>query len=306
MSIPDFQTLMLPVLRLLGDGKDRTSAEIRGAIAAEFTLTPADLAQMLPSGRQATFNNRVAWAQAYLKQAGLVESPKRGVYRITARGKGIAAQAPSRIDIEFLTQFPEFQAFRSSPAKVDSPLAVLAGTGTVTPPLTPDEEMRAGYARLRQNLGTQVLERVKQLTPQQFEELVVDLLVKMGYGGTHEDAASVVGRSGDEGIDGIIKEDKLGLDAIYIQAKRWKDTVGRPDIQRFAGALQGQRARKGVFITTSTFSSEAEVYAANLQTTIVLIDGPRLSQLMIDAGIGVSTAETLRILKLDEDYFAEE
>jgi restriction system protein len=197
----------------------------------------------------------VAWALSYLKQAQLVESPRRGSYKITERGRTALASAPARIDIEFLNRYPEFQAFRSTPES-NSSIQPSVQTGPATE-LTPDEQIRIGYNRLRDSLAALLLEKTRQATPKFFEELVVDLLVRMGYGGSREDAGSVVGGSGDEGIDGIIKEDKLGLDTIYIQAKRWSNTVGRPDIQRFAGALQGQRARKGVFITTSSFSADA-------------------------------------------------
>lgn len=257
---------------------------------------------MLPSGKQATFANRVAWAYAYLKQAALISSPKRGVYEISERGREVLKNSPPKIDIVFLTQFPEFQAFRKSTATAAAP-----GTGPEpdlnAAALTPDEEIRAAYDRLRAALASQLLDKAKTISPAGFEQLVVDVLVALGYGGSRKDAGQVVGGGGDEGIDGIIKEDRLGLDTIYVQAKRWQGAVGRPEIQRFAGALQGQRARKGVFITTSSFTADARSYCAGLQTTIVLIDGPMLAQLMMDAGIGVSEAETIHILKADEDYF---
>lgn len=304
--VPDFQTLMLPVLRRLSAG-EQASAAVRQAVANELQLSPEDLATMLPSGRQTTFGNRVAWALSYLKQAGLAESPSRGIYRITPRGTEVLAEQPDRIDIQYLMRFPEFVAFRTSSAEGSQPEPAPAVKGPAeTTPLTPDEQIRLGYGRLQANLAAEVLERVRQISPKFFEELVVELLVAMGYGGSREDASAVVGGGGDEGIDGIIKEDRLGLDTIYIQAKRWKENVGRPEIQRFAGALQGQRARKGVFITTSTFTSEARSYAGNLQTTIVLIDGPQLAQLMLENGIGVSQTGVVKLLRLDEDYFAEE
>jgi restriction system protein len=294
---------MLPVLEVLGPGEERSPSDVRQAVAPKFNLTPQELAQLLPSGRQAVFSNRVAWALGYLKQAGIIESPKRGSYRITERGRQILAQRPQRIDIQFLRQYPEFVAFRSAgTAESESSQSSILPQDSVTD-LTPDEQIRVGYARLRDNLVAQILERVGQVSPQFFEELVVDLLVAMGYGGSREDAAAVVGRAGDGGIDGIIKEDRLGLETIYVQAKRWATTVGRPDIQRFAGALQGQRARKGVFITTSSFTTDALAYAGDLQTTIVLIDGKTLAQLMVEHGVGVSEAGTFKILKLDEDYF---
>jgi restriction system protein len=307
MSVPDFQTLMLPVLRQLAEGGEQPPAAVREAVANALQLTAEDLAALLPSGRQTTFANRVAWALGYLKQAGLLESPRRGVYRLTDRGRTALSEGLDRLDIQYLMKFPEFVAFRT-PGTTTQPDVDLT-SGAAKPDasaLTPDEQMRVGYTRLRQSLAAQVLERVRQVTSKFFEELVVDLLVSMGYGGSREDAGSVVGRSGDEGIDGIIKEDRLGLDAIYVQAKRWKDTVGRPDIQRFAGALQGQRARKGVFITTSSFSPDAKAYVSNLQSTIVLIDGKELAELMIEHGVGVSEADVFKVLKLDEDYFAED
>ena len=304
MAVPDFQSLMLPVLRILASGQELAPVAIREAAAREFALSEAELKELLPSGRQTTFANRVAWALAYLKQAGIVESPRRGSYHITARGREILATNLTRIDIGFLQQYPEFQAFRAPSGE-----AARLASDTITAgleALTPDEQMRAGYDRLRESLASLLLERAMQGSPKFFEGLVVDLLVAMGYGGSRTDAAAVVGGGGDEGIDGIIKEDKLGLDTIYIQAKRWANTVGRPEIQRFAGALQGQRARKGVFITTSSFSADARTYAVNLQTTIVLIDGPQLAQLMLDYGIGVSEAGSFKVWRLDEDYFSDD
>jgi restriction system protein len=302
--VPDFQTLMLPVLERLSVGGEQASSVIRQAVAAHLGLSADDLATMLPSGRQTTFGNRVAWALSYLKQAGLAESPRRGMYRMTPRGAGVLAEHPDRIDIQYLMRFPEFVAFRTAGPETSESTPTKAVAEAI--PLTPDEQIRLGYDRLQANLAAEVLERVRQVSPKFFEELVVELLVAMGYGGSREDASSVVGGSGDEGIDGIIKEDRLGLDTIYIQAKRWKENVGRPEIQRFAGAIQGQKARKGVFITTSTFTADARSYAANLQTTIVLIDGPQLAQLMLENGIGVSQTGMVRLLRLDEDYFIEE
>jgi len=306
VAVPDFQTLMLPVLRQLDSGGEQAPASVRAVVATVFKLSDEELAALLPSGRQTTFSNRIAWALGYLKQAGLVESPRRGVYRVTARGKATLTEPVERIDIQYLMRFPECVAFRTASSEdseaTPSPSKV-AAEGT---PLTPDEQIRQGYTRLQASLVAQLLERVRQASPKFFEELVVELLVAMGYGGSREDASAVVGQGGDEGIDGIIKEDRLGLDTIYIQAKRWKDNVGRPEIQRFAGALQGQRARKGVFLTTSAFSADARSYATSLQTTIVLIDGAQLAQLMLEFGIGVSQAGLVKMWKLDEDYFVEE
>jgi restriction system protein len=300
MPVPDFQSLMLPALQVLGVHSPAAARQVRESLAAQLGLSAEELSEVLPSGRQTTFANRVAWAYSYLKQAGLISSPRRGVYELTDRGREVLGDSPARIDIVFLSRFPEFQAFRQGPkapaTEVETPLDGLAV-------MTPDEQIRTGYSRLRDALAVQLLERAQGLSPAAFERLVVDVLVGLGYGGSRADASVLVGGTGDEGIDGIIKEDRLGLDSIYVQAKRWQSTVGRPEIQRFAGALQGQRARKGVFITTSSFSSDAIAYAKSLQTTIVLIDGRALAELMIDAGVGVSPAEEIRILRTDEDYF---
>jgi len=295
---------MLPVLKRYADAQEHASKDVRQPVALEFQLTPEETSEMLPSGKQARFSNRIAWAHGYLKYAGLLESPRRGVYRLTERGREVLAAPPARVDIAYLMRYPEFLEFRRGHGGDDDD----TGGGPVPAggDLTPDEQIRAGYSNLRSTLAAQLLERVQQASPRFFEELVVELLVEMGYGGSHEDAAKVVGRGGDEGIDGIIKEDRLGLESIYVQAKRWQGTVGRPVIQQFAGALQGQRARKGVLITTSAFSRDAVDYAKGLQNTIVLIDGAQLAQLMIDYGVGVSEVETIRLKRLDEDYFAEE
>lgn len=307
MAVPDFQTLMLPVLREFADGKPRPTREVRERVARALELSEQDLGEMLASGHQSRFANRTAWAHVYLKQAGLLDSVRRGTYQITERGRSVLESPPDRITIPYLMRFPEFVAFRNvggsgEGGQTDQETTVDA----VAAELTPDEQIRIGYRRLRSNLAVQLLDRVKQASPGFFENLVVELLVAMGYGGSHEDAAKVVGRSGDGGIDGIIKEDRLGFDSIYVQAKRWENVVGRPTIQQFAGALQGQRARKGVVITTSGFTEDARRYAESLQTTIILIDGPQLAQFMIDFGVGVSEVEALKLVRVDEDYFGED
>jgi restriction system protein len=310
MPIPDYQTIMLPLLRLLGDGNEHTKRETVDALGGEFQLSEAERAQLLPSGQQGVFENRMGWARTYLKQAGLLEPVRRGVMRITERGKVVLARNLSRIDTDVLEEFPEYREFKSRTRSrgTDDAEAQSAGAAAVEQSLTPDEQIRNGYRALRANLASEILDRVLKASPAFFETLVVELLVAMGYGGTQEDAASVVGRSGDGGIDGIIKEDRLGLDNIYIQAKRWDRarSVGSPDVRQFAGALQEHRARKGVFMTTSSFSREARESARASQMTIVLIDGTQLGQLMLDYGVGVSVQETIRLLKVDEDYFDEE
>jgi restriction system protein len=240
----------------------------------------------------------VGWAKTYLKQAGLVAAPKRGMVRLTDEGAEVLRASPSRLDVAFLRNFPSFIDFesRSSSPSVE----IVAATETTT---TPEESLESSYFELRERLADDLLERVKQCSPQFFERLAVELLVAMGYGGSIADAGQAVGRTGDGGIDGIIKEDKLGLDVVYIQAKRWDRTVGRPEVQAFAGSMQGFRARKGVMITTAAFSREAEEYVSRIETKIVLINGPTLAQMMIDHNIGVAPARTYVLKRLDSDYF---
>lgn len=303
MAIPDYQTIMLPSLRFLADGNEHRIAEVVEALAAEFHLTDEDLQQALPSGRQSVIRNRAGWARTYLKKAGLIEHTRHGVFRITDRGRAVLASKPDRIDVKYLEQFPEFLAFRDlKHEKEDS----LAPTTSNVSAETPEEALETAYQRLRGDLEAELLEQVKLASPSFFERLVVELLVQMGYGGTLRDAGQAVGRSGDGGIDGIIKEDRLGLDVIYIQAKRWDATVGRPEIQKFAGALQGHRARKGVFLTTSSFSSDAVEFASRIESKIVLVDGATLSRLMIDHNVGTTNARLFEVKKVDADYFSEE
>ncbi len=270
---------------------------------------------MLPSGTAPLFDNRVGWARTYLKQAALLESQKRGVFRITPRGLELLAKNPSRIDNSTLEQFPEYLAFklRRNDEKPTGALSPLEPVARQTPQgvepsfdSTPEELFSQAYQRLRSNLEAELLEQVKAASPAFFERLVIDLLVAMGYGGSRQDAGRAIGRSGDGGIDGIIKEDKLGLDVIYVQAKRWEGTVGRPEIQKFAGALQGQRANKGVFITTSGFSKEAEEYAGVISSKIILITGEQLSKLMVDHNVGVSPISKYELKRIDSDYFEGE
>ncbi len=297
---------MLPVLRHLASG-ERTNAELVETLAREFRLSPDDLAQRLPSGKQTIFTNRIAWAKSHLKGAGLIDSPRRGVYCINERGKQVLAEAPPHIGIKYLKRFPEYVAFRSGRANGEGKGSTpIAETLPDEDERTPDDLLEEGYRQIRLTLVGEVRDRIAGMPPSAFEQLVVDLLVAMGYGGPQEDAGLVVGRGGDEGIDGLIKEDRLGLETIYVQAKRWQGVVGRPEIQRFAGALQGQRARKGVFITTSSFSREAQQYASAIQTTIVLVDGVQLAELMIDHGIGVTEQKRYVIKRIDSDYFMGE
>lgn len=298
-SIPDFQSMMLALLEIMSDGNVHTLAQLRDEVAAKFDLTPSQREVLLPSGTQPVFDNRVAWASVHLERAGLLERVKRGHYQMAPRGREVLEDPPERIDIAFLNQYPEFREFRSKTPKDNES----SGDDDSE---TPEEILESAYQQLRDDLAAELLQQVKRSSPEFFERLVIELLVKMGYGGSRKDAGTAVGRSGDEGIDGIIKEDRLGLDVIYLQAKRWQGTVGRPEIQKFVGALHGQRARKGVFITTGAFSAEAAIYARSIDPKVVLIDGDELSELMIDFGIGVSSHLSYEVKRLDTDYFAGE
>lgn len=300
MTIPDFQSLMRPLLEHLADGSSKPNQETLEAMAGRFKLTDDERAELLPSGKQPVFVNRVAWAKSHLKGAGLIEAPQRAVYRITARGRSLLESHGGPIGMAELKEFPEYLEFRSGKSQSE-------GDGKEVPSgaddLTPEEHLEYGYSEIRKKLVAEILEEVAKCPPEFFERLVVELLVSMGYGGSRADAGRAVGKSGDGGIDGIIKEDRLGLDVIYIQAKRWEGTVGRPEIQKFAGALQGVRARKGIFLTSSSFSAEAVRYAENIENKIILVDGSTLAGLMIDHDVGVTRAQKYEIKRLDSDYF---
>jgi restriction system protein len=303
MPIPDYQTLMLPLLRFAADGSDHTTREAVEVLATEFQLTPAERNELLASGQQAIFNNRVGWANSYLKKGGLLESPRRGALRITARGKQILGDNPARIDVKFLERFPEFIEFRD--ASRNSRETTTTESVAIATEQTPEEALELAHLSLRLSLAQDILSRILSCSPAFFERLVVELLVKMGYGGSRRDAGERIGQSGDGGIDGIIKQDRLGLDTIYIQAKRWQGSVGRPEIQKFVGALQGQRAKKGVFITTSSYTAEAIDYASRIDTKVVLIDGQLLANLMMDFDVGVSVSASYIVKRIDSDYFEE-
>lgn len=315
MPIPDYESAMRPLLQLAADGAEHRFREAVEKLAVHFQLSDAERAELLPSGTAPLFDNRVGWARTYLKQAGLLESPKRGWFKITDRGKAILSRNPARIDANMLDQFEEFRAFRSrrreGAAEIAPPPAGAVPTAeTAAQELpsdqTPEDLLATAYRRLRRNLEIELIEQVKAASPAFFERLVIDLLVAMGYGGSRRDAGRAIGKSGDGGLDGIIKEDKLGLDVIYVQAKRWEGTVGRPEIQRFAGALQGRRASKGVFITTSSYSRDAVEYAEIINSKIILVDGEELAGLMIDHNVGVSTVGMYELKRIDNDYFEGE
>jgi restriction system protein len=302
MPLPTYEDMMLPILVNASDGKEHTGRAAIEAAAAAFQLTADQRAELLPSGTQPIVENRANWARFYMTRAGLLVAPRRGLHKITERGRQVLEQNPTRVDNKLLMMFPEFIQFKSAKPNNDS---------SVIEPLevtdkTPQESIEFGYQKIRAELESELLALVKKCSPSFFERLVVDLLVKMGYGGSLQDAGRAIGRSGDGGIDGIIKEDRLGLDVVYIQAKRWDNTVvGRPEIQRFVGALVGMRARKGVVLTTSSFSQDAQHYVSTVDSKVVLIDGRELASLMIDHNVGVSAMTTYELKRVDSDYFEE-
>ena len=313
MNIPDFQSLMVPLLEALADEREHLVGEVRERIAAKLGLGIAEREALLPSGKQPIFDNRLGWAKTYLAKAGLVASVRRGVYQLTDLGRSVVASKPARIDVTYLARFPEFEEFRrkgdseaedaESAAKSDIAPRIPPGQ---PPASTPQESLDAAYYQIRRAVEAELLAAVRGSSFRFFERLVVELLVKMGYGGSLKDAGKAIGKSGDDGLDGVIKEDHLGLDAIYIQAKRWERTVGRPEVQAFAGSLEGVRGRKGVFITTSTFSADAREYVSRIEKKIVLLDGQQLASLMTDFGIGVTPVSTYEVKRVDGDYFSDE
>jgi len=303
MAIPDYESIILPLLKYIADGKEHSKREATDGLAKIFLLSDAERKELLPSGQQAVFDNRVGWARTYLKKAGLLESTKWGYFKITQRGLNVLQKQPPKIDVEFLKQFSEFVEFKKITKKKKMEVKGQAEFTTIQ---TPEELLETGYNMIRQELIQELLNKTKGCSPDFFERLVIELLINMGYGGSRQDAGKAIGKSGDGGIDGIINEDRLGLDNIYIQAKRWGEgVVGSPEIQKFVGALAGKKAKKGIFITTSTFSKNAIDYAASLENKVVLIGGEQLANLMIDFNVGVSKYGLYEIKKIDTDYFSE-
>lgn len=305
MSVPDYQSIMLPLLKQAEDGQEHRLNDVIETLASQFSLADSDRKELLPSGKQAKFDNRVGWARTYLSKAGLLDSTARGKFRISQRGIEVLRSNPSEINNRFLHQFPEFLEFQNRTSTTESPTNGGDNTDVQKQEKTPREILGESYLELRRSLADELLELAKKCKPKFFEQLVVELVVAMGYGGTIADAGQAIGRSGDDGIDGIINEDRLGLDIIYLQAKRWEGAVGRPVVQAFAGSLEGQRARKGILITTSRFSQEAKDYVTRIEKKIVLIDGERLANLMIDFNIGVTEVTSIVVKKVDMDYFEE-
>jgi restriction system protein len=295
---------MLPLLKIAGDGKVHPKREAVNILAEQFGLTQEELKELLPSGKQSVFDNRIGWARTYLKMAGLIEYPKRGHFQITARGKTVLAQTPPFINVAFLRQFPEFLEFYG-PQKQASVPELLEPHESLSE--TPEELVASGYLKLRKQLESDLLGRVKSASPEFFELLVVRLITAMGYGGSLVDAGKAIGKSGDGGVDGVIKEDRLGLELIFLQAKRWDNaSVTRPEVQKFVGALHGKKARKGIFLTTSTFTKDAREYAEAVETKVILIDGVQLAELMFEYGVGVSTETTYVVKRIDSDFFEDD
>lgn len=305
MTIPDFQSIMLPLLQYASDQQEHSLRETIEHLADIFKLSDEDRKHLVPSGQQPTFDNRVGWARTHLKKAGLMETTRRGYCKITDEGIQVLTQNPSKININFLSQYQDWLDFaRNKNNKEEENLhneeEIINNVNQ-----TPEEQLEQAFQKIREDLKDELLEILRKCSPNFFERLVVDLLIKMGYGGSRKEAGQAIGKSNDGGIDGIIKEDRLGLDIIYIQAKRWEGTVGRPEIQKFAGALLGQQAKKGIFITTSQYSKEAVDYVSMIDSKIILIDGHLLGEFLIDYNVGVSPIKFYEIKKIDTDYFAE-
>lgn len=304
MVIPDYQSVMLPLLKYSGDGKEHQTRDAVEYLAEEFRLSEEERKELLRSGQQAIFKNRVGWASTYLKKAGLLDSGKKGYFSITRRGSDVLKESPASVDVNSLKRYKEFNEFYNKDKQILIGKPDIPEIERKKDP-DPEESLEIAYQKLHNELVSEILSIIKKCSPTFFESIVIDVLTKMGYGGSRADAGKAVCRSHDGGIDGIIKEDRLGLDVIYIQAKRWEGTVTRPEIQKFAGALIGKKAKKGVFITTSGFSKEAVEYA-DLTGNIVLVDGEMLVRLMIEYGVGVSKVKFYDVKKMDTDYFEEE
>lgn len=300
MAIPTYEECMLPLMKIAEDGKEHLFREATDALINQFNLTEKEKQELLPSGSAFVINNRIGWARTYLTKAGLLLTTKRGYFRISEEGKKLLQKEPAFINSKMLKEYDSFNEFQSIKESGNSE------NNKIEQSITPHELLESGYLSIKNELADELLSTIKNISPSKFEKLVIDLLVKMGYGGSIKEAATVVGKSGDEGIDGIIKEDKLGLDVIYIQAKKWDSgTIGRPEIQKFAGALLGKKAKKGIFITTSTFTNEAKKYVTDIDAKIILLDGKQLTELMIENNLGVSTQDVYTIKRIDSDYFEE-
>ncbi|EIK54962.1 restriction endonuclease [Stutzerimonas stutzeri TS44] len=305
MPIPDFQSVMRPVLAA-ANGEPLELSELRERIASEFQLNEEERNERLPSGKQTVINNRVGWARTYLNKAGLLSIPSKGLVQITERGREALINGPTRITVSWLKRYPEFAAFHTAKPADNAAASAEVEAVEAVEAATPDEQLAAAHQALMLSLADELLAQVRAASPTFFEQLVVDLMIAMGYGGSRKEAGSATQQTNDDGIDGIIKEDKLGLDVIYLQAKRWTNTVHRPEIDKFIGALTRQRARKGVFITTSDFSTGARQAALGLDIKVVLIDGRELARLMVENNLGCSVKQVYEVRQLDSDYFSED
>jgi restriction system protein len=308
MAIPDFQSIMLPLLRFLSDGEGRSSQEIFDVLERQFNLTEEEKNQFLPSGKQKIIINRIGWAKSFLKQAGLIASGMGGRYNITNEGREILSEEhPGGIDVNYLRKLPTFNMYKNGRMKSEQKNSeIIQKFEDNILEKTPEEYIEYGFNSILQKLKQGVGENIKKCSFYFFEKLVVDLLLAMGYGGSRKEAGKLTRKGSDEGIDGVINEDKLGLDMIYIQAKRWEGNISRPEIQKFAGALQGKRAKKGIYITTSAFTKEAFEYSKSIDSKIVLIDGERLAELMIEHNVGVTVVEGFQLKKVNVDYFIDD
>lgn len=307
MATPDFQSFFFPVLKFSSDGQEHSLNEVRSFLTNHFSLTDEDKAERVPSGAQTKFDNRIYWTKSYFSKAKLIENTKRSHFKITDRGRKFLQKFDSYISINDLKTIDEFKEFNTGVISTTENKPSAQTEDIVLEIKTPLEKLEETYQYIQQELANELLEKIRLNSWQFFEDLVVDLMVKMGYGGSRNKAGKSIKRTNDEGIDGIINEDKLGLDVIYLQAKKWdtETSIGRPEIQKFVGALQGQRAKKGVFITTSSFSKGAVEYAKTIDTKVILIDGNTLTNLMIEFGVGTTTIEAYHIKKIDIDYFEE-
>ena len=307
MAIPAFQTFLLPLLRLAADNGEHSLPDAKERLASELGLTVEDRAELVPSGRKTRLQDRVAWAKTYLQAAGLLESPARARFRITAEGHRLLGETPARIDVSLLRRYEPFRQFQG---RAETPAGGKAGPvvptydGSQPSAPTPSDAIEAAYRQHRAGLAEEVLTQVKTMSPVFFEDMVVKLMVRLGYGGA-EGRGTRIGQTGDGGVDGIISEDKLGLDVVYVQAKRWENPVGRPTVQAFVGSLEGFRAKKGVMMTTSQFTADARAYVENIEKRVVLLDGPTLAALMIDTGLGVTPEQTYVVSRVDSDFFTE-
>ncbi len=301
--IPKYEKIMLPFLKFIADGKEHSLSETHDSLAKQFGLTDGELRELLPSGQQPVFRNRVGWARTYLKKAGLLTSPKRAHFLISDKGSELLNKNPKEITSKFLTRYEEFVEFRSiKKPKKDSTIDNYPAENTDQ---TPEESLEYAYQKLHSELSKELLSIIKSCTPDFFEKLIIDLLITMGYGGSRKEAGQAMGKSGDGGIDGIINEDKLGLDVIYLQAKRWGNTVPVKEIRDFTGALASKKAKKGIFITTSNFPKSVYEFVGQVEYKIILIDGERLANLMIEHNVGLSTVSTYHVRTIDSDYFEE-